>query len=581
MVREMKRSIGKKIYSVLAVLVLVFVIMLAYNISSLSTIQRNNDNVSMYMSMAQIKENISVSFQQVQLYANLVYYKRDSEDIEMMTEKLASSLATLNQEIEAMEQLGNEIGDAEVETAINEWATTLKAFSDCCAGVYDMAESKNNEDIAEIVGTSYLFQFIGPAQTAESAYIELVNAKTDAIEKVNAQKISSTKTFDILAFLVAVIICIGAIIVVRLTVAKPARNSGKQIEQLVYKLQNNEGDLTERIPVTTKDEIGQMTMGINGFLEQLQYIMRTLKQESETLKDSAELVRQELGASNTSASTVSATMEEMSASMEEISATLGQIATGSDRVLDDIKAMMGRVNDGTELVEEIKKRANEIHQTTIEGKESTGQAMGEIRQKLTGAVEESRSVEQINELTGEILNIASQTNLLALNASIEAARAGEAGKGFAVVADEIRNLADSSRDTANNIQSISNMVTAAVERLADSAEQMMHFVDEKVMEDYDGFVDVVNQYRQDAESVNEIMTEFSRNSNEIENTMQTMNEGINDIATAVDESAQGVTSVAESAVELVDAISRIQRETENNQEISEQLNNEVSKFKNV
>lgn len=575
----MKGSIGKKIYSVLAVLALVFVIMLVYNISGLSTIQSNNDNVSLYMSMEQVKENISVSFQQVQLYSNLVYYKRESEDIGMMTEKLAASLAGLDQEIEQMQQLGQEIGDPEVEAAVNEWTAALKNFSGYCAEIYDMADKGNYDAIMEKVDGVY--QYISPAQTAENTYTELVNAKAENIEYVSRTKISSTYTFDIAAFLIFIVVCIGASVVVRSTVAKPAKNSGKQIEQLVNKLQNNEGDLTERIPVRTKDEIGQMTMGINGFLEQLQYIMRTLKQESETLKISAESVRQELDISNTSASTVSATMEEMSASMEEISATLGQIASGSDSVLRDIQTMMERVNDGADLVVEIKKRANEIHETTLEGKKGTSQAMEEMRQKLTGAVAESRSVEQINELTGEILSIASQTNLLALNASIEAARAGEAGKGFAVVADEIRNLADSSRDTANNIQSISNMVTAAVECLADNAEEMLGFVDGKVMEDYDGFVDVVNQYRQDAENVNEIITEFSRNADAIACTMEKMNGGINNIATAVDESAKGVTSVAESAVELVEAISRIQKETENNQEISEQLNSEVSKFKNV
>lgn len=103
--------------------------------------------------------------------------------------------------------------------------------------------------------------------------------------------------------------------------------------------------------------------------------------------------------------------------------------------------------------------------------------------------------EKINELTNNILNIASQTNLLALNASIEAARAGEAGRGFAVVADEIRNLAENSRDTANDIQNISVLVTEAVRVLSENAEEMLKFVGTDVIKDYDGFVDVVNQYQ--------------------------------------------------------------------------------------
>lgn len=230
---------------------------------------------------------------------------------------------------------------------------------------------------------------------------------------------------------------------------------------------------------------------------------------------------------------------------------------------------------------DIKDRAQNMHQDTMESKETAGRVITDIRQTLETAVEESGSVEQINELTGEILNIASKTNLLALNASIEAARAGEAGKGFAVVADEIRVLADNSRDTASSIQSISDDVTRAVKQLAESAESMMRFIDEKVMMDYDDFTKVVAQYEKDADSVNGILTSFAQNTGDINNTIQAMSTGINDIAIAVDENAKGVNNVAESSVNLVESMTQIQAETENNQKISLQLRSEVNRFKKV
>lgn len=575
----MNMSIGRKIFLILFIMMVIFLGVISYDISSLSVIQRNNNTVSVYMEMAQIKEDISISFQQVQLYSNLVYYKRDSEDIETMKKKLSDSLSELDDEKNMLQNLGKEMGDSEIEEAIEKWDTALAEFYDYCTIISNEAENKNYDTILEMVNSVY--QYISAAQEAESLFSDMLDVKTDNMETISSSKISFTYTFGLGALAVFCVVCVVAVIIVFCTITNPMKKSGKQIEGLVRKIQNNEGDLTERIPIRTKDEIGQMSMGINSFLEQMQSIMNILKQKSENLKTSAERVYQEINNSGSSAETISAAMQEMSASMEEISAILGQIATGSDNILTDVQSMLRRTEEGVSLVAEIKERADGKHQAIMDHKEATSAAMDGIRQKLADAVAESHNVKQINELTGNILSVASQTNLLALNASIEAARAGEAGKGFAVVADEIRALADNSRDTANNIQTVSDLVITAVESLAENAEKILKFIDEKVIADYDEFADVINQYCDDAENVNEIILEFSRNTDEIESTMKEMNEGINSISISVDENVKGITSVAENSVELAAAITRIQKETENNQEISVQLNAEVNRFRNI
>jgi methyl-accepting chemotaxis protein len=293
------------------------------------------------------------------------------------------------------------------------------------------------------------------------------------------------------------------------------------------------------------------------------------------------MVTAQVDDSNRSALNVSSATEQLAASMEEIAATLDQLVNGSRDVLDRIQMMNDSADNGNDTVSNIKNRAITMHHETLESKEHAIKVLQDIGSQLEEAVKESRSVEKINELTDNILNIASQTNLLALNASIEAARAGDAGRGFAVVADEIRSLAENSRDTANDIQNISVLVTNAVSKLAENAEDMLKFVGTDVIKDYDGFVDIVNQYQADADLMAQILGEVSEQVNVINDTMREMSTNMDDVSSTVGESARAVSSVAEDAALLVGAIGNIQEETENTHRISEELQIEVKRFERV
>ena len=394
-------------------------------------------------------------------------------------------------------------------------------------------------------------------------------------------KINGTYVFNIGLIVLAFIVYIISLAMVRITISKPAQHASTHLGEIVTDIERNKGDLTQRIEVKTKDEIGQLANGINGFIEQLQSLMKTLQNESQTMLNSAAQMAEQVDESNQNATHVSSAMEQMAAGMQEVSATLDQIAHSSANILQQIQDMSTSAGEGADMVSSIKSRAGKMHTQTLHEKNETTNVFKEIELILSQSVEDSKNVDRINELTGNILEIASQTNLLALNASIEAARAGEAGKGFAVVADEIRNLADSSRDTANDIQNISNMVTSAVDSLAGNAERMIHFISENVMKDYDMFVDIVNQYQDDADNMNEILTNFAETASSIASTMQSINNGISDISITVDESARDVAEVANNASNLVNAISIIQEESTVNKDISERLQSEVKRFERV
>ena len=397
----------------------------------------------------------------------------------------------------------------------------------------------------------------------------------------SAEGIAGTVQSDYLLLGVSAVFMIGVIIIANLKIAKPARRASSELNQIVGKIVENKGDLTERIKVSTKDEIGQLASGINGFMNELQRLMQHMQVQSENMLTSANTISGQVKESGQSAENVSVAMEKLSTSIWEIDKILAQIANGSSDVLELVKSMDVSVENGGKTVDTIKVRAIEMHKETQANKNNAVKVLQKISSELEEAVEESNNVSKINELTGNILSIASQTNLLALNASIEAARAGDAGKGFAVVADEIRILAENSSQTANDIQDISNIVTNAVTRLTNNSRQMLEFVGKDVIKDYDSFEGVVNQYQVDAELMSSILGEFESQAGTINKTMQDMNSGIENVSKTVGESARAVASVAEDTSVLVDTMSQIQGAVDETQKISEELQSEVTKFEKV
>lgn len=576
----MRKKIGLKILSMLIVLGIFFYAMMLMNINAIQIISGYNKTiVNGYLGLEDANGKLNDSFTKVQLYANLLYMRSNTDEVDSLREKLLTVVEEAQTYRSEVEGYVSYINSAELTNAYADVSVAIDSFMEHIDRIIAALDTGDTDTLSALVNS--IIDYKTPVMEADAVFEDILTDSVTSVSSKITTRITGLRVFDWLMAGVLVIFLVIVYAIVHKTIARPAKRSGEALKNIIDKIANGEGDLTERVPVTTSDEVGQMSAGVNNFIEQLQNLMTKLKSQAEFMMESAETVFSQVSDSNESTQSVSATMEQMSASMEEMSATIAQIAEKSERMLGEIRDMDNRMGDGVSLVNTIKSHAGEMNEKTIHSKDETSKIISSIREELQAALEQSRNVEKINELTAEILSISSQTNLLSLNASIEAARAGEAGRGFAVVADEIRGLADNSAATAGNIQNISNTVIGAVEQLAKNASRVLEFIDEKIMKDYDGFIDVMKQYAADADTVNEIFSAFAQSTNEIHENVDGMNQGIHDISIAVEESAKGVTDVAVEAVNLVDAMKQIREETLTNQEISKALTEEVNRFKKV
>lgn len=458
--------------------------------------------------------------------------------------------------------------------------SNYQAFRDSIATMIALSANTDNQK-AFAVANGELKSYADAIYSGINSQVNTAKASSDAAKKRLAEEYKIAFMINIFTIIVSIVSIIIAVFVIQLKIIRPISTAEKELSTIIQDIEERHGDLTKRITIYSKDEIAALGNGINAFIEKLQNIFRMVSESSNKMDHTANKISESVITSNNSVNDLSALTEELAATMTEVGRNASTINENAASVSDEVNAIADKTNDINDYSKRMKAHAENMENTASTNMAVTKEKVSQILDVLNQSIKDSSSIDQIDSLTGQILEIAQQTNLLALNASIEAARAGEVGKGFAVVADEISQLADASRETANNIQKINSVITTAVHNLAEHSNDLVEYLNDSIMHDFESFVEAGVEYKQNATYIENVMNEFAGKTDVLKDTVAEIATSIDTISNAIAEGSEGVTSTAESMQVLASDIDNISKETADNLEIASLLKKETEIFSNL
>lgn len=555
------------------VLLVVFGIYFGVSIRNFqSTIEESTRISDTYLSAMVLRGDMKKDYEKIQRYIYAYLATNDVEEREHLLENIDKRY---NQLITDIDQLQIYLeGNRSVN--ISEMKAGLTAYTENAKAVLISSEGKSTEEvIAEI-------DALEAEDEKFDSNLELANASFEqsiaTIRQTQQDKYGRTITTSVIgAIIIMLNIGINHVLFQYKTI-RPIKKSSLELRQMIKAIDENRGDLNERLTVCTKSELSILITGMNDFLDTLQNIINKVSDGTSKLAGSNDRIDRMVRNANESITESSAALEELAANMEVVSNTSDSIQNTVGDVKAQVDVLWKEANQGSEKAVKISDTAKQMKNHIVEVKELTANKVGEITQLLNRSIQDSEKVSRINALSETILDIASQTTLLSLNASIEAARAGEAGRGFAVVAGEINSLAENSQKTVKNIQHINQEVINAVRDLSENTSEVLEYINSSVLKDYDQFVEAMDEYVNNMEQFYSILQNFANSSNGLNESMGNIFDSVGYIANSMGEGASAMDVSAQNAADFVEKMHEVQAAVDVCREVSDVLEKEISHF---
>lgn len=440
----------------------------------------------------------------------------NSVTMDTLSEKILQDITDMEQQIEEFGYLLSE-GDERKE-ALDSASAELAKYRKTVESL--LVTSAENKTQAYVSATSNLPMFNEHIENYMNRMLEITAQEMEQAQGQMEQSAARVPGIISVASIALLVVVIVIMLGLRLWVIGPVKKATKQV-----------------------DELGRLAIAINDLVAQMQIIIRAITEGCGQMEEKQADIISNVEKVNATADHTMRNLGVMSRGMQLVTGAIEGVQQDAGVLDHTVENMLEVAQNGRNYAADIKEKAGKMKVTAMESKQEATLVMKEIDTAMTESIANSRQIHKITELTEEILGIAGTTNLLALNASIEAARAGEAGRGFAVVAEEIRKLADSSRESANNIQEISNRVVESVEELSENATRLLEFMNTRVMKDYDALEDTGSNYHEAADHVDEMMNEFGQKIDELLSVLQNVNTANTQMEATVGDSTEKLSVV--------------------------------------
>lgn len=413
---------------------------------------------------------------------------------------------------------------------------------------------------------------IGLATSATNNWMLVIQAnKAEVLRPIN-----SLMMMSVIILVIALMVLAIVVYSVSVTITRPIKTLTRGINN-ISELDFRENEKIQRLG-RRSDETGEMSRALSAMQNNIKNIIEKINDVSVNIGNSSEMLYGISTSLNDCASDNSAVSEQLAAGMEHTTVMASNIKNEVENIKNKTIEIGRRSQETIAQSQDIVVRADNAKHNTEKSAEGMRELYREVSREAKEALEHSKAVKKISELTQNIMNIADQTGLLALNASIEAARSGEHGKGFAVVASEISHLATQSSEAVSGISEIVNEVTAAVENIDKCLDKTLSFIENSVMKDYDSFMAVSEEYNADATSFSGTINGICENIEELEKATNQIADAIWGISRTIGEASDGINGIARRATDVVSLSGDTYSKVEDNTNMAGVLKEIVDEF---